>query len=161
MLSLIVAMDKNQLIGSDNRLPWHLSDDLKHFKVITMGKPIIMGRKTYESIGKALPGRRSIVITRNADFQANGCEVTGSLEQAISLTRKVDEAVIIGGVQIYQQALQKIKRMYITQIDYEFQGDAWFPEFNMSDWQIIETEDHLYQSEHISFAYHFITAERN
>ena len=160
MLSLIVAMDKNRLIGSKNALPWHLSHDLKRFKAITMGKPIVMGRKTFESIGKPLPGRRNIVITRNTDYSAAGCDVVQSLDAAIAYAATADECIVIGGVQIYEQALPRVKRIYLTQIDYAFSGDAWFPEFDLTQWHEIDSDTHDYNDDVLQFSYRFVTLER-
>lgn len=160
MLSLIVAMDKNRLIGSNNALPWHLSDDLKRFKAITMGKPIVMGRKTFESIGKPLPGRRNIVITRNAAYIATGCEVVQSLAMAIAQTAAAQECIVIGGVQIYEQALPRVERIYLTQIEHEFSGDAWFPEFDLARWREIDSGTHNYKDDALQFSYRFVTLER-
>ncbi len=160
MLSLIVAMDKNRLIGSGNRLPWHLSEDLKRFKAITMNKPIIMGRKTYESIGRPLPGRRNIVVSRNPNFQAEGCECVDDLAKAIDLASNSDEAIVIGGMQIYRLAMPLVQRMYITEIDYSFEGDAWFPEFDDSEWSCIENQTYQHNIEPLKYAYKFMVMER-
>ena len=160
ILSLIVAMDCNRLIGRENGLPWHLSDDLKRFKAITMGKPIIMGRGTFESIGRPLPGRRNIVVSRNPDFSAAGCECAGDLSQAVSLASNADEAIIIGGAQIYRQALPLVQRMYLTVIDHAFTGDAWFPEYNQSDWELKVLETHQFNNGEPGFSYRFIEAQR-
>ena len=160
MLSLIVAMDQNRLIGNNNALPWHLSADLKRFKAITMGNPIIMGRKTYESIGKPLPGRQNIIITRDTAYQAEGCDVVHGLKAAAGCVGDVDEAFVIGGMQIYQQALLRVQRMYLTIIEHVFTGDAWFPEFNASDWQEVATESHQHADETQTYVYRFVTLER-
>ncbi|MBM6552122.1 type 3 dihydrofolate reductase [Marinomonas ostreistagni] len=138
MLSLIVAMSTNRVIGINNALPWHLPNDLKYFKQVTMGKPIIMGRNTFESIGRPLPGRRNIVITRNPDYQAEGIDVVSSLEAAIQLGEDIclidghEEVMVIGGAQIYELTLPQADRLYITHVDAEVEGDAFFPEV---DWQ--------------------------
>jgi len=134
IISLIAALDKNRLIGSDNGIPWHLPADFKHFKAVTMGKPIIMGRKTFESIGKPLPGRLNIVISRS-DFSAEGITSASSIDDALATIDDAEEAVIIGGANIYQQVIDKVDRMYLTHIDASCEGDAWFPEFNINDWQ--------------------------
>lgn len=138
MLSLIVAMSSNRVIGIHNALPWHLPNDLKYFKQVTMGKPIIMGRNTFESIGRPLPGRRNIVITRNPDYQAEGIDVVSSLDAAIQLGEDIclidghEEVMVIGGAQIYELALPQADRLYITHVDANIEGDAFFPEV---DWQ--------------------------
>lgn len=141
IISLIVAMDKNNLIGSNNELPWHLPADLAFFKRTTMGKPIVMGRKTFESIGKPLPGRRNIVVTRDPDFSAAGCDVVNSIDAAIALCRDDEEIMLIGGASLYQQSLELATNMYITRIDHEFEGDTWFPEYQKSEWKVENRED--------------------
>ncbi|AEF53684.1 type 3 dihydrofolate reductase [Marinomonas posidonica] len=146
MLSLIVAMSTNRTIGINNSLPWHLPNDLKYFKQATMGKPIVMGRKTFESIGKPLPGRRNIVITRDANYQADGIDVVSSLEQAISLGEDIclvdgqEEVMVIGGAQIYELALPKADRLYITHVDAEVNGDAFFPEVDWPSFTVMAEE---------------------
>ncbi|MEO9275721.1 type 3 dihydrofolate reductase [Marinomonas sp. 5E14-1] len=146
MLSLIVAMSTNRTIGINNSLPWHLPNDLKYFKQATMGKPIIMGRKTFESIGKPLPGRRNIVISRGSSYQAEGIDVVTSLEDAISLGEDIclvngqEEVMVIGGAQIYELALEKADRLYITHVDANVEGDAFFPEVDWSSYSLIGEE---------------------
>ena len=142
IISIITAMDNNRLIGKENGLPWKLSADLQFFKRITMAKPIIMGRKTFESIGRPLPGRRNIIITRDKSYTAEGCEVVFSTEEACDVVNDVDEAMVIGGANIYQQFLEKADRLYLTRVLGKFEGDAWFPEINFSQWQLSEKEDH-------------------
>ncbi len=142
VISLIVAMANNRVIGKDNQMPWHLPADLKHFKSVTMGKPIIMGRKTYESIGRPLPGRKNIVISRNADYQAAGCEMANSLESALELVADVEEVMIIGGGFLYQQALALANKLYLTFIDLTVDGDTYFPEFEHLDLREVKREKH-------------------
>lgn len=145
--SMIVAMAENRVIGINNNLPWYLPNDLKYFKQVTMGKPILMGRKTYESIGKPLPGRTNIVLTRNTDWSAEGVKAVNSLEQAFQLAESVteidgqDEMMIIGGDQIYQSTLAIIDRIYLTKVHAEVKGDAYFPELDMSQWKEVGRED--------------------
>ena len=154
-LSLIVAMDENRLIGSNNKLPWHLPADLAFFKRTTLGKPIIMGRKTFESIGKALPGRRNIVITRDAEFNAETCEVAHSIEAAMSLAYENDEVMLIGGASLYEQTIALATQLYITQIHHCFEGDNWFPEFSLNDWKVDNRKD--FDADHgNAYAYSFI-----
>jgi len=129
IISLVAAMAKNRVIGKDNQMPWHLPADLQHFKNVTMGKPIIMGRKTFESIGRALPGRRNIVITSNPDFSAEGCETASSFEQALKLVAEVEEVMVIGGGSLYQQTLPLADRLYLTFIALEVDGDTHFPQY--------------------------------
>lgn len=138
ILSLIAALDKNHLIGRGNALPWHLPADLRHFKATTMGKPIIMGRKTFESIGKALPGRLNIVVTRQPGYTAAGCVVAGSLAQALQAAAGHDEAFVIGGAALYREAIRQADRLYLTFIEAEFAGDTYFPAFEMAEWQEID-----------------------
>jgi len=140
-LSLIVAMDNNRLIGANNALPWHLPADLAFFRRVTMGKPVLMGRKTHQSIGRPLPGRRNIVISRNPDFHAEGCELAPGLDEALRLAADADEVMLIGGASLYQQAMPRVEQMYITRIHHQFSGDAWFPEFDEGQWRIEFRED--------------------
>jgi len=146
-LALIVAASENNVIGKNNQLPWYLPGDLKYFKAITMAKPVIMGRKTFESIGKPLPGRDNIVITRNADYQADGIKVVTSLEEAIELAESItlinsgEEIMIIGGAQIYKQALAMADRVYLTRVHRHVEGDAFFPELETDQWQEVARED--------------------
>jgi dihydrofolate reductase len=154
-ISLIVAMDENRLIGNDNQLPWHLPADLAFFKRTTMGKPILMGRKTFESIGKALPGRRNIVITRDPSFNADGCEIVNSIEAALSLCADDEEVMLIGGASLYQQIIARATRMYITRIHHRFEGDTWFPAFDSNDWKI-ESQQDFDADQNNSFAFSFV-----
>jgi dihydrofolate reductase len=140
-LSLIVAMDENRLIGARNQLPWHLPADLALFKRTTMGKPIVMGRKTFESIGRPLPGRRNIVITRDSAFQAPGCQICHGIDAALAICDAGDEVMLIGGASLYQQTLALASCMYITRIHHRFSGDTWFPEFSADSWSIEEKQD--------------------
>lgn len=154
-LSLIAAMDDNRLIGNKNKLPWHLPADLAFFKRTTMGKPIVMGRKTFESIGKPLPGRRNIVITRDPGFSAAGCEVANCIEAAMSLTKDDDEAMLIGGASLYQQTIARAMQLYVTRIHHSFEGDTWFPEIDLHEWKEVNREDFdANQDNH--YAYSFI-----
>ncbi|MCD4483232.1 dihydrofolate reductase [Chromobacterium vaccinii] len=134
MLTLVAAMAANRTIGVDNQLPWRLPEDLKHFKATTLGKPVIMGRKTWDSIGRPLPGRRNIVVTRQADWRADGAETAHSLEEALALAGAVDEACLIGGADLYRQALALADRLCLTEIARDYDGDAHFPVFDPDDW---------------------------
>ncbi|WP_368043860.1 dihydrofolate reductase [Thalassolituus sp.] len=146
-LSMIVAVAENGVIGRNNALPWYLPNDLKYFKQTTMGKPVIMGRKTYESIGKPLPGRTNIVITRQADYQPEGVKVVSSVEAARELAESVclidgqEEAMIMGGAEIYTLALPHTDRLYLTEVHADVEGDAFFPEYDKSLWQEVARED--------------------
>ncbi len=134
IISIIAAMDRNHLIGNNNQLPWHLPADFAHFKSITMGKPIVMGRKTFESIGKPLPGRLNIVLTRNPDISFEGVECVSNFTDVKALVPDTDELMIIGGSTIYEMLMPQVNRMYITYVDAEFEGDAWFPQFDKNKW---------------------------
>jgi dihydrofolate reductase len=141
-LSIIVAMDDNQLIGQNNALPWHLPADLAYFKKTTTGKTVLMGRKTYQSIGFPLPNRRNIIISRNSDFQAKDCEVVNSINAALTLAKNNDEVMVMGGASFYKQMLPSVDRLYITQIEGEFEGDAHFPQFSRDDFVETFRESH-------------------
>ena len=141
-LSLIAAMAKNRVIGRNNALPWHLPEDLKYFKATTLGKPILMGRKTFDSIGKPLPGRTSVVLTRNPQWSFDGCLVVSSVDDALAKLADREEVLVIGGAELYQQTLPHADRLYLTEIDADFEGDAWFPEFDLSQWQQISRQPH-------------------
>ena len=145
-LSLIAAMAEDRVIGIKNSLPWKLPSDMKWFRKHTLGKPIIMGRKTFESFGgRPLPERTNIVITRDDNYQADGIVVVHSIEQAIEAARQtadnVPEAMIIGGASFYEQMLDKVDRMYLTFVHKSLEGDAWFPEYNLGQWQQVESID--------------------
>lgn len=141
MISFIVAMDRNRVIGKDNQLPWHLPEDLKFFKRTTMGHPIAMGRKTHESIGRILPGRENIVITRKPDYRYDGCTVFTSVEDFAAYSREQNgEIFVIGGAEIFTETFLYADRLYITYIDDEFAGDTFFPEFPLNEWELISTQ---------------------
>jgi dihydrofolate reductase len=141
-ISIVVAMDTNGVIGRDNGLPWHLPADLRHFKETTMGKPILMGRKTYESIGRPLPGRTNIVITRDTGYRAEGCVVVHSIDAALEVAAEQDEMMVIGGADFYRQVMPQTDTIYLTRIHESFDGDTFFPELNAADWQEVERSDH-------------------
>lgn len=147
MIALIVAIDQNNAIGKDNQLLWHLPKDLSFFKNVTSGNAIIMGRKTFESIGKALPNRRNIVISTQKDLQYAGAEITSSLNAAIELVGNAD-SYIIGGGSIYQQALTLVDRLYITKVAANFEADTFFPSINWDEWTLVSKEDHLADEKH-------------
>lgn len=162
---MIVAMAENRVIGRNNQLPWYLPNDLKYFKRVTMGKPILMGRKTFESIGKPLPGRTNIVMTHDPSWQAEGVTAVPSLDEAIKLAEAVavidgqDELMIIGGDQIYQCALQSVDRIYLTEVHAEVDGDAYFPAFDRDQWSIVACED--FEAEGANpYAYSFVVLDR-
>ncbi len=134
-ISLIVAMATNRVIGSDNQMPWHLPADFAYFKRITLGHPIVMGRKTFESIGKILPGRRNIIVSRNPDFQVDGAEVMPSLDEAFSSCQDNEEVFVIGGAALYTVALPHADRLYITEVDVKSEGETLFPVIDMRGWR--------------------------
>ena len=138
-ISMIVARSRNHVIGRDNQMPWKISADLQFFKRVTMGHPVIMGRKTWESIGRPLPGRRNIVVSRNADYQAAGGELVGSLDEALKSLTEFERVFVIGGEQLFTQAFPKADRLYITEIDLDIDGgDTFFEIPNASDWKEVE-----------------------
>ncbi len=165
MLSLIVAMSENLVIGINNALPWHLSNDLKYFKRITMGKPIVMGRKTYESIGRPLPGRRNIVISRQENLQYDGVDCVSTIDSAVTLGENIafveghEEIMVIGGAQIYQQALPIADRLYITHVHSDVAGDAFFPEVDWSLYKEISREKHFAEGPN-PYDYSFVVYDR-
>ncbi|GAB3105555.1 dihydrofolate reductase [Aestuariicella hydrocarbonica] len=158
-LALIVAQASNRVIGRNNKMPWHLPEDLQYFKRVTLGKPIIMGRKTFESIGRPLPGRTNIVITRQPDWHAEGAVVVSSLEAAIARGQQesTDEVMVIGGAQIYAASLPLVDRVYLTQVHRDYEGDARFPELG-DGWREVAREDG--HSERGDVAFSFLTFER-
>jgi len=160
--SMIVAMARNRVIGKDNKLPWHLPEDLKHFKDTTMGCPIIMGRKTYDSIGRLLPGRENIIVTRNPELKIEGATVCLSLGEAIShcKTQDLDEVFVIGGAQIFNEALSQIDKLYLTVIDKDIEGDTYLPEIDLeNEFQVTSTEEHSNGGPE-KLSYSFIVAEK-
>jgi len=159
VLSLIWAMDRNHLIGNDNTLPWKLPADMAWFKKSTMGKPILMGRKTYESIGRPLPGRTNLILSRQTGLQIKGCVVAHSLAEAQSFVPDADEMMVMGGAEIYALLFDQAERLYITEIDAEFEGDTWFPEFDRSQWKETLRQPHQ-ADEKNNYPYAFIILER-
>lgn len=136
MISIIVAIAKNGVIGCHNRLIWHISEDLKRFKRITSGHPVVMGRKTYESLGRALPNRQNVVISRDTTLQIEGVAVVSSIEQAVGLFPRDEEIFIIGGGEIYNQTISIADKLYITRVDQSPQGDTFFPDIDLQEWQL-------------------------
>lgn len=158
-ISMIAAMDKNRVIGNQNKLPWHLPADLKHFKQLTLGKSILMGRKTFASIGRPLPERTNIIITRDPLFKAAGCEIYHSIPEALAKTATESEIMIIGGANIFEQCLPLAQTLYLTIIKHDFVGDTYFPRLDLSEWREIESHEHQ-PDEKNSYAYKFITLSR-
>jgi len=161
-VSIIVAKSRNHAIGLNNQMPWHISADLKRFKEITTGHFVVMGRNTYESIGKPLPNRTNIVITRNKSYQAPGCLVMHSIDQALFHAKQhhESEVFIIGGSQLYKEALEFADIIYLTEIDADFEGDVFFPEIDFSQWHLVTKETFHAQQTGQPFSYSFITLER-
>lgn len=158
-ISIIVAASENNVIGAAGDLPWRLSDDLRRFKAITMGKPIVMGRKTWDSIGRPLPGRQNIVITRQAEFAAAGCDVVASKEEAIAIAGRAEEVMVIGGSQVYELFLPDTERLYLTRVHAEVEGDAFFPEISSLEWRLVSDESHPADDRN-AFDYSFQVYER-
>lgn len=158
-LTLVAAMGKNRAIGLDGRMPWHLPAELQHFKKVTMGKAIVMGRKTWQAIGRPLPGRQNIVVSRNSGFRAEGVDLATSLEDAIEISRS-DEVMIIGGGQLYALALPHAQRMVLTLIDIEPEADTWFPEWDAEEWSQ-ESEEYFPIDDNNQLAYRIIELSRS
>lgn len=141
-VSVIAALAKNRVIGIDNRLPWRLPEDLAHFKALTLGHPILMGRKTFESLGRPLPGRTNIVITRNTGYAPENCQVARSIPDALALCEGIDEVFFIGGAELYAQTIPLADRLYLTEVDICPEGDAWFPDYDRKMFKEISRESH-------------------
>tara|TARA_B100001123_G_C14801281_1_gene824537 strand:+ start:44 stop:529 length:486 start_codon:yes stop_codon:yes gene_type:complete len=158
-LSIIAAMDKNRVIGKDGNLPWHISSDLKNFKKITMGKPILMGRKTHESIGKILPGRENIILTKKRNYSVEGCIVKNNLDEVLSNFKKVSELIVMGGATLYEQTLDKVEKLYITEVRACIEGDIFFPEYDPDQW--VEISRNSFEAdENNEYDYSFTVLER-
>ncbi len=158
-VTLVVAVSENNAIGKNNQLLWHLPADLKHFKEITSGHPIIMGRKTYDSIGRPLPNRRNIVITRQSDLNIANVEVVGSLEEAVSICKAENEVFVIGGAEIYKESLAFANKIFLTTVHQKYEADVFFPELIKKDWKEVSKEYHE-ADEKNNVAYTFSTLER-
>lgn len=160
IISMVAAMAANRVIGKDNKMPWHLPADLQHFKKVTMGKPVIMGRKTFESIGRTLPGRRNIIVSRSLPDDNKGAEWVESLQQAFSLLQQHAEVMVIGGGEIYRQCLPLAQRLYLTEIELETDGDAYFPDYHQAAQWHLSAELLRPADEHNRYNCRFITLER-
>ena len=158
-VTLIAALGRNGVIGKDNRMPWHISEDLKRFKTLTLGHPVVMGRKTFESIGKPLPGRDNIVVTRSPAFVAPGCRVVHSLTEALAAAGAADEVFVIGGADIYALAVPMADRLQLTEVDVSTDGDTYFPEFERSAWREVSREPGS-TADPDRLRYDFVTYER-
>lgn len=154
-ISLIVAMASNRVIGRDGQMPWHLSADLQRFKQITLGSPILMGRKTYEAIGRPLPGRQNLIISRNSDYQIPGCQVFDNMQKALQAVASSDELFVIGGATLYEALLPYADYLYLTVIDTAFAGDTYFPETDPATWHEISRED-ISNDSSVDFSYSFV-----
>jgi len=157
MLSIIAAMARNRVIGIANRLPWHLPEDLQHFKRLTMGHHILMGRKTYASIGRPLPGRTTVILTRQPGFRVEGCLSAGSLAEAVAMCGDDPEVFVVGGAELYAQALPLAERLYLTEIEADYAGDAYFPEVDREQWRETGRQQ---QASAGGLAYAYVTYER-
>lgn len=158
-LALIVAMDQQGVIGLNNDLPWKLSADLQYFRRITMGKPLIMGRNTHESIGRPLPGRLNIVVTHQQNYQVTGCVVVHSIEAAIKYCSDAEEVMVMGGAALYAQLLPQVARIYLTRVQANVNGDTWFPEMDWQQWQLIDKQAHAADAKN-QFDYSFEVYDR-
>lgn len=156
-LALIVAIAKDGVIGINNTLPWHLPEDLKRFRALTMGHHIIMGRKTYDSLGRLLPGRTTVIVTRNREYQVEGALIAHSLQDAIALCKNDDEVFLIGGAELYQAGLALADKLYITEIDLDVTGDAHFPQIPHSQWQQVAREAHISEK---GLKFNYVTYQR-
>ncbi len=158
-LSIVVAMARNRVIGRDNDLPWRLPEDLKRFKALTMGKPMVMGRKTFESIGRPLPGRTTIVVSRQAGLQIPGCVVVDSIDAAIRAADGAPEIMLVGGAQLYSEALPRVNRIYLTRIHADVEGDTLFPLLDPTEWRETVVGSHAADERH-AYAFTYVNLER-
>jgi len=156
-ISVIVAVARDRVIGLNNTLPWHLPEDLKRFRALTMGHHIIMGRKTYESLGRLLPGRTTVIVSRNPDYRVDGAVCVRSLPEAVAACGGDDEVFVIGGAQLYEEAMRLADRLYLTEIDAAFAGDAWFPAFDVAAWRLSSSETHASAA---GWHYRYLTYDR-
>ncbi len=159
-ISIIAAIAQNNVIGRDNKLPWHIPNDLKHFKELTMGKSMLMGRKTFESIGRALPGRRNLILTRDKAFTAKNAEIYHSIEEALAAVEGEEELMVIGGAQLFKILLPKASRLYLTYIHEDIKGDAYFPKWDQAKWREVIRQDFA-KTDQVPFHYSFVNFERN
>ncbi|MDQ3776326.1 MAG: dihydrofolate reductase [Pseudomonadota bacterium] len=156
---MVVAMAEGRVIGAGGRLPWHLPADLRHFRTLTLGKPIVMGRRTFESIGRPLPGRTNIVVTRDAEVRGAGVQVARDLEAALAVARPLGEVMVIGGASIYARALPLCERIYLTEVHAKINGDTWFPDYDPSEWRECGRIDHPPDPAN-RYSYSFVVLER-
>jgi len=156
---VVAVLARNRVIGIENRLPWRLPEDLAHFKALTLGHPIVMGRKTFESLGRPLPGRANIVITRNRDYKCDGCVVADSIPAALTLCTDSDEVFFIGGAELYAQVIPLADRLVLTEVDIDAEGDAWFPEYDYNAFREISRESHAALTND-AFRFYFVVYAR-
>lgn len=159
VISIIAALAKNRVIGKNNKLPWHLPADFQHFKKLTLGKPVVMGQKTFESIGKPLSGRTNIILSLDENFSPEGCVIVRSIEEALKAAGDSEEVMICGGASVYKQFLPLAHKMYLTLIDEDFEGDTYFPEFDWEDWQETDRAENQLDKES-PYKYTFVTLRR-
>lgn len=158
-ICLIAALSDNQVIGVNNQLPWHLPSDLANFKALTLNKPVVMGRKTYESIGRLLPHRRNIILSHQSNYQVAGAEVVASLEDGLKLLGDEEQVMVIGGEAIYRLAMPYANRLYLTRVNCTLKGDCFFPEINRSDWSQVVCQSHPADETH-QYSYDFLVFDR-
>lgn len=159
MIAIIVAVAENGVIGADNGLPWRLPDDLKRFKALSLGKPVVMGRRTFDSIGRPLPGRTNIVVSRQPGLAIDGVTVAGSLDQALAAAGAAPEIVVIGGAEIFRQALPHTATIHLTRVHARVDGDVFFPELDAAKWREVAVEHHAADERHL-YAFSFVTLQR-
>ena len=160
IISFVAAMSRNRVIGRNNAIPWNMPADIKHMRELTEGKPLIMGRKTHESIGKPLPNRKNLILTRDRNYKSRGCVVVHTPDEALKAAEGAEEVIIFGGEEIYKMFLPKADKMYLTIIDADFKGDAYFPKYSKDEWKETEREEHKADDEN-EFRYTFFILERN
>ena len=158
-IAFVVAYDRGRAIGKDNRLPWRLPDDMRHVRKVTMGKPMIMGRRTWDSIGRPLPGRTSIVLTRDREFRCDGCLVARTPEEAMKLAGAVPEIIVFGGARVFEEFLPRADRIYLTEVETTVDGDTHFPEIDLAEWREVERTRHPADERH-PYAFSFVTLDR-
>jgi len=159
IISLVAAMGNGRVIGIENRLPWRLPADMKHFRTLTMGKPVLMGRKTFESVGKPLAGRTNIVVTQDKTYQPIGVKVAHTIDEALAIAGEAQEVMVIGGASFYMQLLPRAQRLYLTEIHHDFAGDALFPAWDSAEWHEVHRDNHAPDGDN-AYPYSFVTLER-
>jgi dihydrofolate reductase len=158
-IAFVVARDRHGVIGKDGRLPWRLPDDMRHVRDLTVGKPLIMGRRTFDSIGRPLPNRVSIVLTRDPDFRCDGCLIARTIDEALALAGDAPEVIVFGGAGVFRDFLPRADRIYLTEVDTEAAGDTFFPQLDPKEWREVERQTHPADARH-PFAFAFVLLER-